>query len=84
MQIYFETLAETVNEILARAEADRLELADGPDEVCRVFSGHLAYGNDRSGNFYLRTIKGKPTRKYFHAQVHRMDSGRYELTTYVL
>lgn len=39
---------------------------------------------DRNYDFKLGTLKGRPTRKYFHAVITRLDSGRYELVTYVL
>jgi hypothetical protein len=83
MQIYFETLAETIEGIKTRLFADRIELTN-PAEIGCVFAGHLNYGNDRSGNFEIASLRGKSTKKWFHAQIYRMDSGRYELTTYVL
>lgn len=83
MNIYYETLSEVVDAIVARAAADRIELKS-PAEVQEIFSGHIAYEQDRSGNFEIAALNGKPSRKWFHAQVYRMASGRYELVTYVL
>ena len=80
---YFETLSAAVDDIVARAAAARMELKN-PAEIQEVFSSHIAYETDRSGNFELVRIRGKRTYKWFHAQIYRMHSGRYELTTYVL
>jgi hypothetical protein len=47
-------------------------------------AGHLPYGATRSFHFELLTIRGKQTKKFFHVTIYRLDSGRYELTTYIL
>jgi len=82
-QIYFETLASAVDAIFARAAADRCVFAK-PTEVWDLCRDHLAYGENRRGDFQLESRKGKPTRAYYHAQIYRLDSGRYELNTYAL
>lgn len=83
MNIYFETLAGAVDAIFARAYADKCEFAK-PSDVWALCQDHLAYGQNRTGDFQLESRKGKPTRAYYHALICRLDSGRYELTTYVL
>ena len=83
MSDYFETLASAVDAIFSRAYADRCVFAN-PDDVFSVGRDHLAYEQNRTGDFALTAVKGKATRKYFHANIYRMHSGRYELTTYVL
>lgn len=80
---YFETLAGAVDAIFVNAYSDRGVFAK-PTEVWSMCQDHLAYGQTRTGDFALESYKGKPTKKFFHASIYRMDSGRYELTTYVL
>ena len=46
--------------------------------------GPVNYGQTLQASYEILTLKGKPTRKRFHISIYRMDSGNYELTTYVL
>ena len=80
---YFETLGATVDAVARLAEESRA-VVSRPSEIGALCQDHLAYGAVRTGDFQLDTYKGKPTRKYFHATITRLDSGRYELVTYVL
>ena len=83
-QIYFETLGSAL-----RAFADNVAskggvmLADISD-VAMAFNGGVSYGHTASRSFELATLKGKPTRKFAHVTLYRMESGKYELTDYVL
>lgn len=79
---YFETLATAVEAAVQRG-ADRCEL-ETPDDVWALGRDHLPYETVRTGDFKLTTLKGIPTRKFFHVSIYRVSSGRYELTTYIL
>lgn len=48
------------------------------------FAGPVNYGDTRRWHFAIATIKDKPTKKWYHISIYRMESGTYELTTYVL
>ncbi len=89
---YFDTLTEAVNSLQVALDDSKAELLfSGPTTPADdhwtqdIFkTGHLGYGETRSFNFEIKTIKDKPTRKWFHATFYRMDSGRYEVTSYIL
>lgn len=89
---YFETLTGVVDGaqvVLDEADAVLLfgTLTTPTDDhwTNQIFKdGHLAYGQTRGYNFEIFTLKGRPTRKWFHISIYRLDSGRYELTTYIL
>lgn len=83
MSDYFETFGAAMDAIYTRAYADR-GVFTNPEFVQDICSEPLNYGQTRTASFQLTSLKGKPTRKYFHASIYRMDSGRYELTTYTL
>lgn len=46
--------------------------------------GGMKYNETRISNVPLDSLKGKPTKKFGHATIYRAESGRYEVTTYVL
>jgi hypothetical protein len=82
-QQYFSMLTETVDEVRRRITSDGNAPADY-DAVCALDHAHLGYGEVRRGDFALDYYKGKKTKKFFHAVITRLDTGRYELVTYVL
>lgn len=47
------------------------------------FIGGVNYGTTVSAHAPLINLKGRVTKKYAHAVVTRMESGRYELIFYV-
>ena len=47
-------------------------------------SGGIPYGATREAHLPIEFLKGKNTKKHFHVSIYRMDSGRYELTCYIL
>ncbi len=82
-ETYFETFAAAVDAIFTAADANKCVFSR-PTEVWNLTQEPLSYLQTRTGDFALDERKGKPTRAYFHASIYRMDSGRYELTTYIL
>jgi hypothetical protein len=43
----------------------------------------MNYGEQRRAHFAIALFKNRPTKKYFHVVITRLDSGRYELVAYV-
>jgi hypothetical protein len=80
--IYFETFAQAIDGATRRADASRALLAR-PADVWNLCQEPLNYGATRRESFELALLRDKPTRKFFHVVLYRMDSGRYELTTYI-
>lgn len=81
--MFYETLALAVEGAIAEAGKSRVELAR-PIEIWNLCQDPLSYGQVRSQNCEILRYKGKPTKKWFHVVISRLDSGRYELVTYVL
>ncbi len=81
--IYFDTLAGSVDGAEAAAANARAIFAR-PTDLWNLVQDPLNYGQTRTADIELLSLKGKPTRKYFHVVLWRLDSGRYELTTYIL
>jgi hypothetical protein len=85
-QIYFETLSEALDAFIQNTEDKGAVFASEQPQihVAEKFNGGVSYGATVSRSFELATLKGKATRKFAHCVVYRMESGRYELTSYVL
>jgi hypothetical protein len=83
---YFEGLSNVHAAIVARLNhAQAVPANRTADEAASdTFAGGVTYGATVSEHIELATLKGRPTRKYAHAVVYRMESGRYELTFYIL
>ena len=47
-----------------------------------LWTDHIMYGTSASYDLPLKTLDGKPTRRWVHIRLYRMDSGNYELTFY--
>ena len=81
---YFETLGAAVVAFLNYTTDMRAVLAVSEDSVHSAFDGGVSYGQTVSRDFEIATLKGKATKKFAHATLYRMASGRYELTNYIL
>ena len=84
--IYFETLGAALDSFVQQTEDKGGAFASEQPQihVAEKFNGGVTYGATVSRSFELLSLKGKPTRKGAHCVVYRMESGRYELTAYVL
>jgi len=83
--IYFETLGEAVRSFVNETFAKGGTLTENEQEnICLAFNGGVSYGQTVSRSFELMDYKGKKTKKYAHLSLYRMESGRYEKTSYVL
>ena len=80
---YSETLAGAVELVIAHAESYRVILAPGED-IQDCGREPISYNQNRRFDFPVASYKGKPTKKYFHAVIARLDCGRYEVLAYVL
>lgn len=81
--IYYNTFAGAIDAAKLAADAAHAQLSK-PTELWSLCQEPLFYGQTRTASFSLEALNGKPTRKFFHVTIYRMDSGRYELTTYIL
>lgn len=83
---YFETLADALASFRQQIESRRgVFVACVTDEkIAEAFAGGVSYGQTRSASFALQTYKGRNTGKYASLSIYRMESGRYELTAYIL
>lgn len=86
MNDYFATLTEVRVEIDRRLQKAAAVLVDlGYFSMShQAFSDGVPYGQVVQAHCELVLLKGKPTRKWAHAVVERMETGRYELTFYIL
>ena len=46
--------------------------------------GGISYNTSKKADYKLSLYKNKPTRKYLHVVIYRLDSGLYELNQYIL
>lgn len=79
MNNYFETLADVVTEIRRRIDVAKA-ITVNPVNITEPVN----YGCTLTEDFELLTFNGRPTRKWAHVSIYRLDSGRYELTAYIL
>lgn len=86
MNDYFDRLDQVREEIQRRLDECRAVLVefDYFASGFKSFSDGVRYGQVVQAHCELVSYKGKPTRKWAHATVERMENGRYELTFYVL
>lgn len=88
----FETFSDAVDAAQVELDKASAELVFGTASTPaddhwtqQIFSGGpIPYGAIRRHDFEVLAYKGKPSRKWFHIVITRMDSGRYELVTYFL
>jgi hypothetical protein len=81
--MYYETFAQAIDGAIRAADESRA-LLSRPSEVWSMCQEPLTYGQVRNGDFELDLYRDRPTKKYFHVVISRLDSGRYELVSYVL
>lgn len=80
-----QTLWEAVEEIQCELEERGVELSiTAHEDLQAPYQNGMRYGEVVRSDVPVETIKGKRTRKYAHAVIERLDSGRYEPLVYVL
>jgi hypothetical protein len=81
---YFDTLSQAIDGAIIEADRCRALLLR-PGEAREAMSAEpISYNQSRRFDFELELYKDKQTKKWFHVVIARLDSGRYELVTYVL
>ena len=81
MTNYFETLSDAVY------EAERRACAKGADfdnlDLYEAFSGGVSYGQTVRAAIKLISYKGRASRMALTVVIYRVESGKYELTSYI-
>lgn len=80
-ETYHETLSSVFEEFKSALIANGIEVKDFSD---LENANGLSYGQNARFNFPIHKKKGKGTNAWAHLSVFRMDSGRYEMTAYIL
>ncbi len=81
--VYHQTLSESIVALHADILEHGAEIA--PEWSCDIYDkGHIAYDTTHTFDWPIVSLRGKPTRKYFHASIARLSSGTYEVVSYVL
>ena len=81
--LFHETLSAAVEAAHVYFAAIGAVLASDTIREAFMFGG-IPYGQTKEGHGEISTLRGKSTKKFAHVTIYRMDSGRYELTCYVL
>ena len=90
---YVDTLGEAIHSIeeYVVKNSDQLYPDEHPTSESDPFGvrepflyGSISYEETKKADYKLMTYRGKPTKKYLHVTIYRMDSGKYEVTIYVL
>ncbi len=83
-ETYHETLGKAVQHVIDTLNSNEIVLAE-PERISEPFQfDGIPYAGTKESHAEIATIKGKNTKKYAHVSIYRMDSGRYELTLYIL
>jgi hypothetical protein len=85
---YFETLSSALDYV--RKQAESMGLSVDEDDIFAQFgTGGISYGTTKSANINLLqngnpilSGNGKPLNRSIRVVIYRMDSGKYELTSY--
>ena len=78
-QTYHESLSSVIDEI--KDVCIKYEIIT---DIDKTWFGAVSYETTSKYDWEIDTLKGKPTKKYLHASIYRLNSGNYELTLYVL
>ncbi len=81
--VYHETLASAVDAAIVYLTLSNVVLADNHIVETYQYDG-IPYETKKDAHSEISTYKGKKTHKFAHVSIYRMDSGRYELTVYIL
>jgi len=76
---YFNTQSEALD------YANDMAIGKGytPQYPEHLWVEHVAYGTNTKYAIPMLTSRGNPAKKYLHISLYRMDSGRYELITWL-
>lgn len=80
--MFHETLSKALEIGLSYATQNKAEI--DATVIHEKFSSGMVYGETKEAHAEIATLKGKPTKKWFHLTVWRDTSGRYEVNAYIL
>jgi hypothetical protein len=80
--IYYDTLGQALQAHIEAIEKAGGVFMDNKEEMY-IFFQPISYGTTAYDHRELLTYKGRNTKKYAHASIYRMETGRYELTSYI-
>lgn len=78
-----DTYFETQQAALAYSDTMATDRGYLPQYPESIWTEHVSYGTSVKYCIPLLTSQGNPARKHLHISLYRMDSGRYELTTWL-
>jgi hypothetical protein len=78
-----DTYFETQQAALHHSHLNAVANGYVPQYPDHIWTEHVSYGTTVKYAIPMLTSKGNPARKYMHISLYRMDSGRYELTTWL-
>jgi hypothetical protein len=81
-QNYFATLGAALEAHIARVHRAGGVFADNAEEMY-MFISPISYGQSAYDHRELASLKGRKTTKAAHFAIFRMETGTYELTSYI-
>lgn len=84
LPVFHETLSAALSALAEHLQARAIVMADSQSLFRAYEFDGIAYGESKSADGEIATIKGKGTKKWGHVTVWRSNSGRYEINFYVL
>jgi len=79
-----DTYFETQNAALQYADQMAKDKGYTPEYPEHLWAEHVNYDTTVKYHIPLITKKGNYARKFLHIVLYRLDSGRYELTTFLM
>ena len=79
---HFETLSDALEAHIESVKAKGGIFAEDPTEMY-MFVSPVSYGQTMSDHRELASLKGRKTKQWAHATIYRMETGRYELVSYI-
>jgi hypothetical protein len=81
---WHDTLSQALNAGISEMQSRGAVLLN-EQELREGFAfGGMRYNETKMGHAPLESYANKPTKKYAHVTIYRAESGRYEVTAYVL
>lgn len=85
LQAYHPTLSAAIDALRKHLDEREIVLANGFDDFIfpYMFDG-IPYETHKEIHAEIATVKGKPTVRFAHACIWRMNTGTYEINFYML
>lgn len=82
METYFDTLSSALEAHIENVHSQGGVFTEEASEMY-MFISPVSYGQTIQDHRELATLKGKGTRKWAHFAIFRLETGRYELTSWL-